>query len=65
MSNLLKVGTRVHFKLNKDTQFECDMHGDILQVVPYGFSAYYVIEYYAVIDFALTMVHHNLLEGWE
>lgn len=60
-SHKYKVGDVVGFTLNKHTHYECEMTGKITHVIPYGFAAFYVIEYFAVIDYTLHMEYSTLV----
>lgn len=62
-SHKYDVGDCVAFTLNRNTSYECEMTGKIIQVIPYGFAAFYVIEYYAVIDYTLHMEYSTLVRG--
>lgn len=60
-SHKYAVGDKVAFTLNRNTSYECEMTGEITHVIPYGFAAFYIIEYFAAIDYTLHMEYSTLV----
>ena len=60
-SHRFEVGDKVEFTLGRNTTYETDVVGTIYAVIPYGFAAFYVIEYHAVVDHTLHMEYSSLV----